>query len=287
MTTEFGRRLTGGSFRREQLLKKVALYAVLVMAALVFLIPYMWTVSSSLKPEQDIFSRDMSLLPSSFEWQNYVDAWTDWPLGTWLKNSIIVAVIETFSVVFTAVLAGYAFARLRFWGRDTLFLMYLGAMMIPIQVTIIPSFVIITKLNLVDTYMGIASIRLVQFFGVFLIRQFFMNLPTELEDAARIDGCNRLRILVQIFIPLSGPALMALSIFAFTAAWNDFLWPLVAVTRAEVYTVQIGLATMKGEVIRWGPMLAATALSALPVLAMYLLLQRYFTQGIAMTGLKG
>jgi multiple sugar transport system permease protein len=253
----------------------------------IVLLPYIWMVSSSLKSEQAIFSRQFQLVPDPVAWSNYPQAWTGWPLGRWLLNSIIVAAIETASVLATSVLAGYAFARLRFHGRDALFLICLAAMMVPIQVTIVPSFLIVRWLGLTNTYLGIASLHFIQFFGIFLMRQFLLNLPVELEDAARIDGCNRLRVLAQIVLPLSGPALVALAIFAFTASWNNFLWPLVVVTTPEMMTIQIGLASMKGEVIRWGPMLAATTISAIPVAVVYMVLQRYFTQGIAMTGLKG
>ncbi len=269
------------------LLVRSLVYVLLAIGAVVVLLPYIWMVSSSLKSEQAIFSRRFVLLPDPVQWANYAQAWTGWPLGRWLLNSVVVAAIETISVLVTSVLAGYAFARLRFGGRDLLFFICLGAMMVPIQVTIVPSFLIVQWLGLTNTYLGLASLHLVQFFGVFMMRQFLLSLPVELEDAARIDGCGRLRVLLQIVLPLSGPALVALAIFAFTASWNNFLWPLVAVTTPEMMTIQIGLASMKGEVIRWGPMLAATTISAIPVALVYVFLQRYFTQGIAMSGLKG
>ena len=155
--------------------------------------------------------------------------------------------LEAAGVVVTSILAGYAFGRLRFWGRDAIFFMYLGAMMIPVQVTVIPSFLIIRWLGWIDTYEGLIVPKLCAFFGVFLMRQFFLNFPSELEDAAFIDGSSRWRALWQIVLPLTTPALAALAIFSFTAAWNDFLWPLVVVNSEEMKTIQLGLSSMKGE----------------------------------------
>ena len=169
------------------------------------LLPYVWMIGSSLKYEDEMFRTGWQVIPTRIRWQNYTDAWTQYPLGRWILNTVLVASMETFSTILTSVLAGYAFARLRFWGRDQLFYLYLAAMMVPIQVTLIPSFMIVRSLGLLNTYQGIAVIHLVQFSGIFLMRQFFLNIPSELEDAARIDGCSWFRVLWQIVLPVSLP----------------------------------------------------------------------------------
>ena len=266
---------------------RIGVYAFLVGGALVVLLPYVWMIGSSLKYEEDMFRTGWQVIPTRLRWQNYADAWTQYPLGRWIFNTVLVASVETFSTILTSVLAGYAFARLRFWGRDQLFYLYLAAMMVPIQVTLIPSFMIVRSLGLLNTYQGIAVIHLVQFSGIFLMRQFFLNIPSELEDAARIDGCSWLRVLWQIVLPVSLPAIAALGILAFTTGWNDFLWPLVVVNKPDIMTIVLGLASMRSESTAWGPLMAATTLSAVPLTVVYLLFQRWFTEGIVTSGIKG
>jgi multiple sugar transport system permease protein len=268
-------------------MRRAAIYGVLLVAAIVVLFPYIWMLSASLKAESEIFTKEIQLIPRSFQWKNYLRVWGDYPLGQWLLNSIIVASVETLCVALTSILAGYAFSRLHFWGRDVLFYIYLGTMMIPIQVTLIPSFLIIKHFGLINTYQGLFLPHIAAPFGVFLMRQFFFNIPSELEDAARIDGCSWLRVLVQVVLPLTLPAISSLAIFAFTFSWNAFLWPLVVTNTKEMFTIQIGLASMKGEVMAWHALMTATVLSALPILVVYLTFQRYFVKGIATTGLKG
>jgi multiple sugar transport system permease protein len=268
-------------------LGRVGVYAFLVVGALVVFLPYVWMVSVSLKPESEIFQASTNLIPSRIRWENYRDAWTTYPIGRWLLNTFLVSSIETVSTVLTSVLAGFAFARLRFWGRDQLFYLYLAAMMVPIQVTLIPSFIIVRQLGLLNTYQGIAIIHLVQFFGVFLMRQFLLNIPSEIEDAARIDGCSWFRVLWQIILPISMPAVAALSILAFTAGWNDFLWPLVVINKPDIMTIVVGLASIRSEATPWGLLMAATTLSALPLTVIYVLFQRWFTEGVVMSGIKG
>lgn len=273
--------------RQRHVAWQVLLYAFLIGASLVVLLPYIWMVSSSLKPSGEIFTPVPQLIPRNPRWQNYADVLRTYQVGQWLLNSFIVSSIEAAGVVFTSILAGYAFGRLRFWGRDAIFFMYLGAMMIPVQVTVIPSFLIIRWLGWIDTYEGLIVPKLCAFFGVFLMRQFFLNFPSELEDAAFIDGSSRWRALWQIVLPLTTPALAALAIFSFTAAWNDFLWPLVVVNSEEMKTIQLGLSSMKGELSDWGLIMAGATLSAVPLTVLYLLLQQYFVRGVVTTGLKG
>jgi multiple sugar transport system permease protein len=260
-------------------------YAFLLTASAAVLLPYVWMVSTSLKPAAEASS--LRLLPEPVRWQNYRDVVAAFHLETWLVNSAIVAAVETAGVLTTSILAGYAFGRLRFWGRDALFFAYLGTLMVPGQVTLIPSFLILTWLGWVNTYEGLIVPRLCAFVGVFLMRQSFLGFPPELEDAARIDGCSRWRVLWQIVLPLSAPAITALAVLAFTGSWNEFLWPLVVVSSERLKTVQLGLAAMQGEAADWSLIMAAAALSALPLLVLYAFLQRAFTRGIVTTGLRG
>ena len=274
---------------RQRYLVHGSLYGLLILGALVVLLPYILMVSTSLKPESDLFQVGIwkAIVPSHVRWANYAEAWNDYPLGRWLFNSFLVATIEMICTVVTSVFAGYAFARLRFWGRDVIFFMYLGAMMVPLQVTLIPSFIIVRNLGLLNTYEGIIVLRVVQWFGVFLMRQFFLGIPRELEDAARIDGCNYLQVLLRIILPISRPAIGVVAIFGFTAGWNDFLWPLVVVNKPEIMTIVLGLAGMHGDITPWGQLMAATMISAIPLMVIYICFQRLFTQGIVTTGFKG
>jgi ABC-type glycerol-3-phosphate transport system permease component len=274
--------------RRRRWLARGGLYAFLIIGAAAVGLPYIWMILTSLKPEQDIFKVGLEgVIPSTIRWENYREALTDYPLARWMGNTLLVASIETISTLITAILAGYAFARLKFWGRDVLFMMYLGAMMVPIQVTLIPSFIIVRNLGWLNSYQGLVALHLVQFAGIFLMRQFMLNIPSELEDAARIDGCNWFRVLWQIVLPVSMPAVAALSILAFTTGWNNFLWPLVVINKPEIMTIIVGLTAMKGDVTPWGQLMAATTISALPLTILYVTFQRFFTQGIVMTGIKG
>ena len=270
-----------------RLIGRIILYSALVMGVLFVTIPYLWMLSASLKEEREIYEPGLNFLPNSLYLQNYIDIIQDYQIIRWLLNSFLIGFIVILSNMTFTVLAGYAFARLRWPGRDIVFYTYLGAMMIPIQVRLIPSFIIIKELGWVNTYQGIASLQLVEFFGVFLIRQFMLNMPRELEDAARIDGCGWFRVLWQIIIPNSKPALAALAIFTFTASWNNFLWPLVVINQEHYMTIQVGLASMKGEIIPWGLLMAGTMISAVPLFIVYIILQKLFTQGIVMSGIKG
>ena len=266
---------------------RLVLYIYLTAGALLVLIPYVWMVSASLKAPAEIFQAGVNFLPTSFYTANYEVLFGDYQIVRWLVNSFVVGGIILLTNMTFTVTAGYAFARLRFKGRDFMFFVYVGAMMVPIQVRLIPSFIIVKNLGWLDSYQGIASIQLVEFFGIFLIRQFMLNFPRELEDAARIDGCSWFRVMWQIILPNSKPALAALAIFTFTASWNNFLWPLVVINRPDWMTIQVGLSSMKGEIIPWGVLMAGTFVSAFPLAVLYILLQRLFVQGIVTTGIKG
>ena len=266
----------------------VLLYALLLLCTAITLLPYAWMLSSSFKPTVEIFSGTAQLIPSHPILDNYINAVTRQPVARAIFNSILVAGIETFAVVVTSVFTAYPFARLKFPGRDILFMLILGTMMIPSQVTMIPTFILMKWFGWIDTYQGLIVPRIMAPLGIFLMRQFLQSLPKELEEAARIDGCSRLKTLTHVLLPLTGPAVATLAIFTFTASWNEFFWPLLVVQSTEMWTIQLLIAQLKAaEATDWGMVMAIVSLSVLPTVLIYVMLQRYFVKGIAMSGLKG
>jgi multiple sugar transport system permease protein len=220
-------------------------------------------------------------------WKNYVDAWNAVPFGRFFINSIIVSVCVTFGQVFTSSLAGYAFARLSFKGRDTLFLGYLATMMIPGTVTMIPVFIIIKKFGWLDTYQALILPGMFSAYGTFLLRQFFLSIPKDLEESAVIDGATKFRIYWQIILPLSKPALATLTTFTFMWVWNDFMWPLIVTSKMEMRTLPVGLASFQGlYTTNWTLLMAASVIVLMPVLILYIYNQRFFVRGITLSGLK-
>lgn len=264
-----------------------AKYALIALVTCTTLLPYVWMLSSSLKPNSEIFS-GVQLIPSNPSFDNYVNAVANHPLGRAIFNSLLVATLETIALVITSVFIAYPFARLRFPGRDIIFLLILGTMMIPSQVTMIPAFILMKWLGWVDTYQGLIVPRVMAPLGIFLMRQFLQTLPKELEEAARIDGCGYLKTLTHVLLPLTGPAVATLAIFSFTASWNEFFWPLILVQSTEMWTVQLLMAALKqAEVVDWGLMMALATITVLPTALLYIVMQRFFVKGIAMSGLKG
>jgi multiple sugar transport system permease protein len=226
-------------------------------------------------------------LPSSLHWHNFVQAWTDSPFARWLINSTVVSTTCVLSNVVFCSLAGYAFARLRFPGRPIAFVAILATLMVPFQVLMIPTLLIVKHLGLVDTLPALIVPNLVTPFGIYLLRQFFLTLPVELEEAALIDGAGRLRILFSVLLPLMGPPLSTVAVLTFLTVWNDFLWPLVATSSPDTMTVQLGLATFQSaHFTNWPVLMAGTLLSQLPVLLLFVAGQRFFVSSIASTGIK-
>jgi multiple sugar transport system permease protein len=266
---------------------KLVQYGLVLLCAIITLLPYVWMVSSSFKPTSEIFSATVQFIPHHPILDNYVNAVTHQPIGRVLLNSLIMSVCETAGVVVTSVFVAYPFARMRFPGRDVLFLLILGTMMIPSQITMIPTFILMRWIGWIDTYQGLIVPRIMTPLGIFLMRQFLQTLPKELEEAARIDGCGRLKTLTHVLLPLTGPALATLAIFTFTASWNEFFWPLIVVQSNEMWTVQLLIAALKqSDGTDWGVIMAVITLSVAPTVAIYVAMQRYFVQGIAMSGIK-
>lgn len=264
------------------------LYTLLVLCSLAMLVPFIWMISSSLKLDKDVFTFPIEWIPSNPRWENYEEIWTTIPLGQFLKNTAKLTIIVTFLQLLTSSFAAYAFAKLQFKGRDILFLGYVATIAMPWQVYMVPQFMMIRSFGLNNTHLAIICLQAFSAFGVFLMKQFYMSVPDELCEAARIDGMNEYRIWAQIMLPLSKPALSTLTIFTFVNTWNDFLGPLLYLTRMELKTIQIGLRMFISQYSsEYGLIMAASVVALIPVVIVFLALQKFFVQGVATAGLKG
>jgi multiple sugar transport system permease protein len=262
-------------------------HLILIPLALVMVTPLAWMVMTSIQTPDEA-RRFPPVFPSGIHWQNYTDALNAAPFGRFFLNSFLVTGATVLGNLVFCSLAGYAFARIRFFGREVLFVLLLATLMIPFQVVMIPIFLIMRHLGLVDSLGALILPNLVTPFGIFLMRQFFRTLPIELEEAARIDGCSRLGTLIRIVLPLSGPALATLAVIAFLWNWNDFLWPLVVIQSEHNMTLQLGLSTFQGaHSTAWTLLMAGNVLAVLPMLVAFLLAQRQFVNSIASAGIKG
>src|SRR5512143_2305259 len=249
--------------------------------------PFLWMVMTSFKDLSEILTYPPKLLPEIFRWENYTNAFTAAPFGRFYLNSLLVSVAVVLGQLVTCSLAAYAFARMKFRGRNILFVVFLGSMMVPGQVTMIPSFMILYWLGWIDSYYALIVPGLASAFGTFLLRQFFMTIPTELEEAAAIDGCSRLGVLWRIILPLAKPALATLAIFTFMGVFNDFLWALIVVNSEELRTVQLGLAIFRDRyATEWDKLMASSVTATLPILLVFFFAQKYFIKGIALSGIK-
>jgi multiple sugar transport system permease protein len=263
-------------------------HLVLIPLAVVMVIPLVWMLVTSFQTLNETRHFPPTLLPHSVRWQNYTQVLQISQFPRWFLNTLFVTVLVVIGNLFFCSLAGYAFARLKWFGRDAIFLLILATLMIPFQVIIIPTFLIVKKLGLIDTLWALIVPNLCGAFGIFLLRQFFRTLPVELEEAARIDGASRLGVLFKIVLPLSGPALATLAVITFMWTWNDFLWPLVVLFNPDHFTLQVGLTTFQGaHQTNTNLLMAANVMSLLPALLLFLFAQRYFIRGISTTGLKG
>jgi multiple sugar transport system permease protein len=267
---------------------KALIYAILIAIALVMVMPVYWALSTSFKPMDRAYDYPPKFIPRPFTLKNYQAVLGQYPFGLYTLNSFKIATLVTIGRLFVCSLAAYAFARLRFWGRDAVFLMLIATMMVPFAVILIPSYVLFKYLHWVDTHWPLIVPPIMESaYGTFLLRQFFMTIPSELDDAAKIDGCSSFRIYYTIMLPLSKPALATLAVFTFMFSWNDFLGPLIYLSNIKLMTAQLGLAMYNLRYgARWPELMAGTVVVMLPILVVYIFSQRYFVQGIAMTGLK-
>lgn len=267
---------------------RLALYLLVIAITIVMLMPFAWMLSASLKLNREVFQFPIHWIPPHPRWQNYIDIWTKIPLTTFIYNTAKITIIVTLLQLLTSSFAAYAFAKLRFPHRDLLFLGYVATIAMPWQVYMVPQFLMMREMGLYNTHLAIICLQAFTAFGVFLMRQFYMSIPDELCEAARVDGMSEYRIWWNIMLPLSRPALSTLTIFTFVFAWNDFLGPMIYLTKTELKTIQIGLRMFISQYsAEYGLIMAASVVALVPVLAVFLVLQRFFVEGIASSGLKG
>jgi multiple sugar transport system permease protein len=262
-------------------------HLLLAPVAVVMLLPLVWMVVLSLETKTQANSFPPAFLPTGLHFGNYSETWNTVPFGDFFLNSALYSLATVAGNLLFCSLAAYAFARIRFFGSNVLFVVLLATLMVPFQVLLIPTFLIVKKLGLVDSVGGLIVPNLCSAFGIFMLRQFFRTLPIELEEAARIDGTSRLGILFKIVLPLSKPALATLAIIQFMWSWNDFLWPLIIIDSSQHAPLQLGLSTLQGaHSTEWNLLMAGTVMSQIPMLAAFLFAQRWFVRSIAFTGIK-
>jgi len=255
--------------------------------AFLTIMPFIWMILTSVKDMGDIFVYPPKWLPSELHLENYTEVFTAAPFGRYYLNSTLVAVVVTIGQLITCSMAAYAFARLNFRGRNILFLLFLGTMMIPYNVTMIPSFMVLYWLGWIDQYQALIVPGLASAFGTFLLRQFFITIPKELEEAAYLDGAGRFAVLRKIIIPLSKPALATLAIFTFMGVFNDFIWALIVINSEDMRTVQLGLAIFRDRYLtQWDLLMAGSVTAVLPILLVFFFAQKYFIKGITLSGIK-
>ena len=266
--------------------QRALVHMLLLSIAFLVAMPYLWMVTTSLKPTQLTF-QPPHLIPTHFEWDNYREAWAAAPFGRFYVNSLIMAVAISAGQVVTSVMAAYAFERLEFPFKETLFFIFLGTLMIPLPLLLIPSYLIVKDLGWLDSYQALIVPRLWTGFGILLMRQYFRTLPRELDEAAMVDGSTRFGVLFRILFPLARPAVATLALFAFLFAWNDFLWPLIVLNDPDMFTIQLGVAQFAGKYgTRWVALMAGTVTATLPVLVLFILVQRWIIRGLTMGALN-
>ncbi len=275
--------------KKEQLTPAIlAIELFLVVFVIVLNLPFFWMLSASFKPKSEILSYPPRLFPSQPNFDGYRYIWQMVPFARYFYNSTVVAISIGLSNVLLGSLAAYAFAKIRFKGAKTMFFVFLGTMMIPMEVIVIPNYISLNYIRWLDTYRALIVPFAVSGFSIFLLRQFYMQIPRDLDDAAEIDGCGRIRYLFTIIYPLSQPALLTVGLYAFLASWNSFLWPLIVTNSDRMRVIQIGLKALQDSwMIEWNELTAASTLATVPILILFFFVQKRFLEGITVTGLKG
>ena len=271
-----------------QKILKVLLYVFLIIMAAIMILPFLWMISASLKQDRDVFTFPIQWIPEEPEWANYSKIWTQIPLLTYILNTVKLTVIVTLLQLFTSSFAAYAFAKLRFKGRNALFLGYVATIAVPWQAYMVPQFIMLRSMGLNNTHLAIIILQAFSAFGVFMMKQFYEGIPTELCEAARIDGMTEYGIYAKIMLPLAKPSLSTLTIFTFVNTWNDFLGPYIYLTGDAKKTIRLGLRSFIGQYSsEYGLIMAGSVVTMIPVIAVFLALQKYFVEGVASSGLKG
>ncbi len=281
--------ITPRVYRARRTLGKVLWYVLLTALGILFALPFFWMLSSSLKVEADIWIYPPKWIPDPILWENYPKALELMNFPRLLFNTLFLVIVGTFGIVLSSSWVVYGFSRFRFKGRDALFVVLISTLMLPSQVTLVPLYIMYKELGWLNTYL---PLLVPAYFGsafyIFLLRQFFLTIPTELDDAAKIDGCGYIGIWWRILLPLCKPALVTVIVFSVIFGWNDFLWPLIVLNDAQLFNLSLGLATFRGLYnTQWGYLMAASVVVLLPCLVLYFVAQRFIVEGIALTGLKG
>lgn len=273
--------------KRKKLIGKIVSYVVLSLGAVIMVLPFIWMLSTALKPQAEVFRLPPSLIGSRIEFGNFGRVSNRFPFWLFFLNSLKISAIVVIAQLITSSMAGFGFARLKFRGRELLFFFYLATMMIPAQVTIIPNFLLMGNLGMVNTHQALYLPALVSAFGTFLMRQFFITVPPALEEAAKIDGCTPFGVYWRVFLPLSTPMTATLAIFVLMGIWNDYYNPLIYITTVEKMTLPLGLALMQGMYSTdWTVLMAGTTLSLIPIITAFLLAQDLFVKGVMLSGVK-
>jgi multiple sugar transport system permease protein len=286
LTTAYDTPKTTAAFRAK--VARLVLYAILITVAFFMLLPFFWMLSASLKLDRDVFAFPIQWIPAEPRWSNYQTIWTRIPFLTFFANTFKLTTIITLLQLATSSFAAYAFAKLEFKGRDVLFLGYIASIAIPWQVYMVPQFIMMRQMGLVNNHLSLILLQAFTAFGVFLLRQFFISIPDEILDAARIDGMSEYGIYFRIMLPLSKPALATLTIFSAVFVWNDFMGPLIYLTKTDLKTIQLGLRMfIQQYAADYALIMAAALVSLIPVIVLFLAFQRFFVEGIGTTGIKG
>lgn len=267
---------------------RLIVYVLLLITMVLINLPFFWMVITAFKNEPDVFSSPPKFYPTIFSLKNFVSAFKVIPLGRYLFNTLFVALSVTIIQLVFNVLAAYGLSRFSFKGREVIFMVLVGSLMIPMQVILVPLYLIVRDLKMLNTYWSLIVPFMSSAFGVFLLRQFFLSIPKELEDAARIDGCGRLRILWSIILPLSKPALWTMALYTFLAQWNSYMWPLVSINNDKLQLIQVGISkfTTTWET-QWTYQMAASTVAVVPIIVFFFFVQKQFIEGISISGVKG
>ena len=277
------------SKRKNAIISKIVIYAILIIMAAVMIVPFLWMLSASIKSDREVFKMNpFVFIPANPKWSNYHDIWTKIPMATFVQNTVILTLIVTFLQLLTSSFAAYSFAKLEFKHRKTLFLAYIATIAMPWQVYMVPQFIMFRKMGLNDKLLAMVCLQAFSAFGVFMMKQFYEDIPNELCEAARIDGMTEYGIYLRIMLPLSKPALSTLTIFTFVNTWNDYLGPLIYLRSEAKKTIQLGLKMFISQYSSdYGLIMAGSVLSLIPLIVMFLFFQKYFVEGVAATGIKG
>jgi len=278
-------------FPTRRVLSSIPLYLVAALGAFLTILPFIWMVLSSFKDNSEIFSYPPAILPKAFDLDNFFNLFRMWPFGSWYINSILVAMLDTITVLFFSTLAGFGFAKYEFKGRNIMFGILIASTMIPFQLVLIPLFIEVSRMKMINTYAGLVVPFMAPAFGIFLMKQFMSSIPNELLDSARIDGCSEFGIYLNIIVPLIRPAMGTLAIITFLGSWNSFIWPLVILRSDAMMTLPIGLARLTenvpGKSRDFGVIMAAASLVSVPIILVFMAMQRQFISGILSGAIKG